>query len=203
MYHEFATDPKIQRLSESNQRRFVMLLCLRCCNGDVTLQNEDVTFQLRISDEEWTKTRELFLSIGLINDQNLPCAWDKRQKPADSSTERVRRFRNKHETLQKRYSNALDIDKEEEKERKDMLKESFLLFWENYPKKKAKADAEKAFLKLSPDQETMNRILSAIEQQKESADWKKDGGQFIPYPATWIRARRWEDQDEQQGGDWQ
>ena len=36
-YAEFATDPKVQMLSEQDQRRFIMLLCLRCSNGDVTL----------------------------------------------------------------------------------------------------------------------------------------------------------------------
>ena len=38
MYHELAVDPKVQMLSEIDQRRYLMLLCLRCCNGDVTLQ---------------------------------------------------------------------------------------------------------------------------------------------------------------------
>lgn len=71
----------------------------------------------------------------------------------------------------------------------------FNSFWENYPKKKAKADAEKAFLKLLPDQAMMASMLVAIEQQKASRDWQKDNGQYIPLPATWLRGKRWEDQE--------
>ena len=76
MYHEFATDPKIQSLSEALQRRYVMLLCLRCSNDDVTLHDDEVAFQLRISNEEWATTKATFKARGLINDDNLPTAWD-------------------------------------------------------------------------------------------------------------------------------
>ncbi len=57
LYHEFATDPKVQMLSEVDQRRFIMLLCLRCSNDDVTLHDDEVAFQLRISSEEFTETK--------------------------------------------------------------------------------------------------------------------------------------------------
>jgi len=39
----------------------------------------------------------------------------------------------------------------------------------------------------------MRQILNAIEQQKQSEQWSKDGGQFIPLPATWLNNQRWED----------
>ena len=68
----------------------------------------------------------------------------------------------------------------------------FDLFWKAYPKKKAKADAEKAWKSVKGDKH-INAILSAISQQKQSPEWSKDGGRFIPHPATWLRGRRWED----------
>ena len=95
LYSEFSHDPKIQRMSEADQRRFVMLLCIRCSNGDVTLQDDDVTFQLRISNEEWQVTKALFLSKNLIDEGNNPVAWDKRQFVSDSSAPRVARHRAK------------------------------------------------------------------------------------------------------------
>jgi DNA replication protein DnaC len=33
-----------------------------------------------------------------------------------------------------------------------------------------------------------------LEKQKVSTEWLKDGGQFIPHPATWLNGRRWEDE---------
>lgn len=95
MYHEFATDPKVQMLSEADQRRFVMLLCMRCSNGNVTLQDSEVTFQLRISAEEWAATKAVFLDKGLIDFDNKPTKWEQRQKRSDTSNERVFRHRQK------------------------------------------------------------------------------------------------------------
>lgn len=118
MYSEFATDPKVQMMSEADQRRFVMLLCLRCSNGDVTLHDEEVTFQLRISNEEWARTKALFLSKNIIDGDNRPTAWDRRQFVSDSSAARVATHRarkkqtsNGDVTLQKRPQNT-DTDTE-------------------------------------------------------------------------------------------
>jgi hypothetical protein len=71
----------------------------------------------------------------------------------------------------------------------------FLEFWSAYPKKKSKGDALKAWKSqrcagLLPD------ILKAVEAQKHTHDWIKDGGKFIPHPAKWLRARSWEDEIE-------
>lgn len=69
-------------------------------------------------------------------------------------------------------------------------------FWEAYPKKKSKGDAEKAWKQIKPDEATFQKILASIERQKQSRDWQKDGGQYIPYPATWLRRKGWEDETE-------
>lgn len=73
--------------------------------------------------------------------------------------------------------------------------ERFEQFWKAYPKKKSKGDAEKAFKTIKPDGELLERILSAIESQKLTEQWQRDGGQFIPYPATWLRAKDWENEE--------
>lgn len=101
-YHEFATDPKVQMLSEADQRRYVMILCLKCCNGDVTLPDEAVAFQLRITNEEWAQTKANLISKKLIDEDNKPTAWNKRQFISDSSTARVA----KHRSNKKRRCNV-------------------------------------------------------------------------------------------------
>lgn len=94
LYAEFATDPKIQMLSESLQRRFIMLLCIRC-NGSVTLHDDEVTFQMRVTPEEWQETKAIFIAKGFIDKANNIIHWDKRQFRSDSSKERVARHREK------------------------------------------------------------------------------------------------------------
>jgi len=66
-------------------------------------------------------------------------------------------------------------------------------FWQAYPKKASKGQAEKVWQKLSPDEQLTEQILQAVERAKTRADWQKQEGQFIPYPATWLNAKGWED----------
>jgi len=73
------------------------------------------------------------------------------------------------------------------------LKDRFETFWTAYPKKRSKGAAEKAWAKIKPNEQLTGEILSALERAKTSADWQKDGGQYIPYPATWLNAKGWED----------
>ena len=72
--------------------------------------------------------------------------------------------------------------------------ELFEIFWSDYPKKTAKQSALKAFEKIKPDEELLNKMLSSLEQQKKSVQWTKDNGRYIPYPANWLNGRRWEDE---------
>ena len=98
LYAEFATDPKVQMMSEQLQRRFIMLLCLRCNVSETfheTYSDEEIAFQLRISNEEWAETKATFVAKKLIDENNNPTAWDKRQYVSDSSTSRVKKYRNK------------------------------------------------------------------------------------------------------------
>lgn len=71
--------------------------------------------------------------------------------------------------------------------------ETFEQFWDAYPKKRSKGDAQKAWRALKPSAELVAQMLSAIELAKTSEDWLKDGGAYVPYPATWLRAKGWLD----------
>lgn len=115
MYAEFAHDPKVQMLSETDQRRYVMLLCIRC-NGDVTLQDSEVAFQLRISNEEWVATKGILVDKNLVTEDNKPTAWDKRQFASDSSAARVAKHRAKAKeacnvTVTPQIQNRTDTEK--------------------------------------------------------------------------------------------
>ena len=77
-------------------------------------------------------------------------------------------------------------------ESEDNAREDFEKFWSAYPRKAGnKQKAFEAFKKAGVSLET---LLKAVEMQKQSAQWSKDNGQFIPHPATWLNGKRWEDQ---------
>lgn len=69
----------------------------------------------------------------------------------------------------------------------------FEQFWKLYPKKKSRKDALKAWVKLSPDADLQAAMITALANHCASRDWTKDGGQYIPNPATWLNGERWQD----------
>lgn len=77
--------------------------------------------------------------------------------------------------------------------------DGFSNFWKLYPKKVAKPKALKAWKKLQPTSALQDAMIMALRSQMSSAEWQKDGGQFIPHPATWLNAHRWEDEHNAHG----
>ena len=74
--------------------------------------------------------------------------------------------------------------------------QAFAAFWQAYPKKRNKGDAEKAWKALKPNTELVSAIHSGLAASKASRDWTKEGGKYVPYPASWLRAKGWEDELE-------
>lgn len=107
-------------------------------------------------------------------------------------------YKSSKETL----PNSKYIEKIKEKDARNNKPklEKFNTFWTAYPKKVSKQSAQKAFAKINPDDDLMETILSAVASQSQSEQWTKDDGKFIPYPATWLNGRRWEDETQTTGG---
>jgi len=74
--------------------------------------------------------------------------------------------------------------------------DGFTEWWPHYPKKVKKLDAEKAYKAALKRGVTPKELLDGLQRQK--AAWKAKGTepQYIPYPATWLRAGSWEDELE-------
>jgi uncharacterized protein YdaU (DUF1376 family) len=66
----------------------------------------------------------------------------------------------------------------------------FDIFWKQYPRKVAKPNALKSWLKIKPDDVVLKKMLDAINQQQLPSKEI----QFVPHPATWLNAKRWEDE---------
>jgi hypothetical protein len=94
LFSEFASDPKVQSMPETLQRRLVMLWCLRC-QGDLSgLTDREIAHGLRIPLKDLEKTRAVFLEKGFMEpDWSLP-KWEARQLPKDpTAAERMRNYR--------------------------------------------------------------------------------------------------------------
>lgn len=69
--------------------------------------------------------------------------------------------------------------------------DAFDRFWAAYPLKVGKKKARDAFAKVKV---SVDVLLAALERQKKTEAWTKDGGKYIPHPTTWLNGERWEDE---------
>ena len=188
--------------------------------GHMTVTTEDLASALDVTDEQIAAV--LSAMEGRVIEGQAITGWDRRQPKredagspetgAKSAAQRKREQRQREreevgasgshdESRSVTQGHAReDKDKEESKEQEHTpippkgAAAGFAEFWSAYPLKKAKATAEKAWAKLKPSADLQAAILSAIAAHKLSADWQRDGGQYIPHPTTWLNQRRWEDE---------
>ncbi len=110
--------------------------------------------------------------------------WLKYQ--GDNSAERVRAFRDRVTPKKRREEIRREIP--------PLPPKGFEAFWHVYPKKRSKGQAVRAWNKLAPTEQLQATLLAALKRAVTSADWLKDQGRYIPYPATWLAAAGWEDE---------
>lgn len=78
------------------------------------------------------------------------------------------------------------------------LRERFAEFWKLYPKKVGKDAAWRSWQKRRPDADLTSTMLGTLAWQKQTDNWIREGGRFVPNPATWLNQGRWEDEPGQQ-----
>lgn len=181
-------------------------------DGNLRLSLGFVSRNMRRKFSKFQKIFEFFQERGRILFQldgdyiiiNIPkfvkiaSNWTKRPspKPTEAPTE-----------LPTEAPTAKEKEKEEEKEKKKNIPptprkrgitypEDFEEFWDAYPKKVGKDAALRAWKKRNGDRPATGFLLESIYNQKQSDQWTKDNGQYIPNPATWINQGRWADEVE-------
>jgi hypothetical protein len=80
------------------------------------------------------------------------------------------------------------------RERAEPLPQSFDVFWAACPRKVGKGAAERAWRKLAPDETLAMQIVKAMNDQRSCEQWTRDGGKYIPHPATWLNRKGWLDE---------
>ena len=73
---------------------------------------------------------------------------------------------------------------------------AFDVFWNLYPKKIGKGAALKKWQTIKPEKALIAKIMNAVREQMTTAQWTKEGGQYIPNPTTWLNQGRWDDKTE-------
>jgi hypothetical protein len=125
-------------------------------------------------------------------------AEEQRKRRGDVTTDRNDGITTDRGDVQTETETETETDTETEKKKREKKSLSpmvpspdFETFWHNYPRKVGKQAALQAWKRHKP---ILDQCLAALTWQRESEDWQKDGGNFVPHPATWINQHRWEDE---------
>lgn len=87
------------------------------------------------------------------------------------------------------------IEKNKRREEKDILLDKFNEFWQAYPSSNRKVN-KSGCMKLWQSQNLEaigDKIINHVKIMADT-DWKKDNGQYIPMPATYLRQERFDTQ---------
>ena len=206
---------KVTNMSGDAVKAYIYLLCEAWLQEDrATLPNDEkeLISMARINDEKWCKIKDEVLNCFKLNKNDKYYNERLLEVHINSNIKALNR-KNKTKTKRKQNNNksvtARESESEDEskynissfkdsKSNKDTYGDGFLKFWNMYPKKVGKGAAYKAWGKIKTPVEIVALIEVAIEWQKNSNQWSKKNGQFIPHPATYLNEKRWEDEKEEE-----
>lgn len=138
--------------------------------------------------------------------QHFVRAWQRAQSARRMRNLRRRRSVTRDAQLRDRDANVTPRGEKRrgEEKRKDPpyspprgtgVSDPFDAFWLAYPRKAGKAAARKAYDRATRGHPDLHpRILAALAEHSASEQWTRDGGKFIPHPATWLNQGRWDDE---------
>lgn len=67
-------------------------------------------------------------------------------------------------------------------------------FWNAYPRKEKKKEAWVAFERLKCGNGMFETIMDKLEEFKQSDQWSREDGRYIPLASSWINGERWNDE---------
>ncbi len=206
-YTEALEDPKVQILPPEAFRYWVNCLCLASRNEGYLPPLHAVSFAFHQSDEYTQNLLNLLSEKGLLDNKKgrlTPHNWFKRQYKSDSSTPRVKQFRerkrNVSETLQKRPQSQIQ-SQNTETEKKEPLAisslampnhwDSFQRFWVVSTRRGSKKDAFREWRGLKPDDSLQTEIAYGMASWQKSEQWQDETKQ--PHICRWLKRRGWEE----------
>lgn len=176
--------------------------------------NKRLAAVTRLSEQEWTDVRDALKEFFEVTNEegiewrhnriedDLKAVHDKSE--AAKKAGQISGLRRKEQALNgrspkaKRTVNHKDTDKIRQDKNNTPLTpqgdDGFDGFWSDYPKKAGKLDAQKAWAKLAPSETLAATIRTDVQKRSKSHEWTREGGQFVPYPATYLRGERWLDE---------
>ena len=181
LYKDLWRDPRFFALSENDRYQLISLFILASQNDNKIPVNQDwlqhelctkkaISLETLVASQ-WVEYLEQDASMVLAGCQ---------QDAIPRALARVEKRREEKNTCTKEgYS------------------EEFERFWGVYPRKAGKGEAWKSWQKNGHP--PVDDIVRIIELAKQTPQWTKNNGQFIPMPSTWLNQKRWGDEYKPKG----
>ena len=96
-------------------------------------------------------------------------------------------------TSQEDQNLLVQIDPARARLRGDELEAAFEQLWQIYPNGKEKKNALIEFLKLKPTREFCTTLQQSIYAHRQTHEWHRDGGRYVPRLVNFLKKRAWED----------
>ena len=216
MYSEMIEDPKIGTLSDQDFRTWVELLCLACENGsdgDTGMDETELEWKLR---RNVSSALQKLFSIGIVTFRETPkcrkndsiCKktvsitnWGKRQFDSDSSTARVRKFRenkdkktgNVSETPLKQNCHVIDTDTDTDTDKRKYMSNDMY----SSPKvsdDECESEKSKAQIDNCPHQEIIDAYHEVCPELNRVKLWNETNKKNL--------RSRWRECEERQSVEW-
>jgi hypothetical protein len=217
---DYLTDEKLNECSAASQGVYIKILCvlhksdeygkflLKQNDKQTTKQTKNFALKFArhitftpdtiesaldelVENSVMTLNGDILFQKRMVKDNEISLKRSNSGKKGGEKTQFATKF-----AKAKTQANSEDeIEYENDNEIKKNKLSIFEQFYQSYPKKKSRGQAEKAFLKINPDEQLLAVILEAVERAKKSDEWIKEKGKYIPHPATWLNAKGWLDED--------
>jgi hypothetical protein len=189
--------------------------CIELIVGKTSV--DDITFEIKhdarviarntgSTPQRVEEMMKRFITLGLFENQDGKITCLKVAKRLMSSATSNIQMRNLIQNIKVRHDDVmtasdkirsdkirLDKIRIDKPLRSNDLDDGFEEFWQAYPKKVGKEAARKSWEKYKSNF-SLTSVLLALQWQIESDQWRRNDGQFIPNPATYLNQGRWQDQ---------
>ena len=183
------TPPELARMVGATDEVFGIFLdeAKRLKFADVTFCNNEVTLINRRMARDQKNRNNTRLRVARHR-SNAPC--NGKVTPPSSSSSSSSSF------SKKKKSTPLPPKGE------SVYSQEFEIFWKAYPRKQGGKIKTFEVWKSAKKKNTWpgtETVMSGLNTLKNSPQWQRDGGKFIPHPQTFLNQGRWDDEIETQG----
>lgn len=220
--NDWLSSPKISMMTPMEEGAYIRLLAYAWADPDVSIPDDDTALaQLSRLGEAWfdgagTKVLACFVphpkkpgklvNRRLLHEEKKQRDWRTKSRKGGIQSGISRALHAKGgSVLVEPKPNSSSSSSSSSKKKKDLSsnhslvqnnghRSGFNIFWKAYPRKEGKGACDRWWQAQKPEDVMLGLMLSKISQAMNTKQWRKDGGQFVPMPLTWLNQKRWEDE---------